>query len=116
MALFNGDRFASIGTQHKEIQRVIDGLNEEMSPLKKDIALLEHVADSGTENSATAQEVLGRVEALKRTFTSKVNTAVQQVKERETKAVQASAQVEAKAAEVINSYIQQLEKMLDEIS
>ena len=116
MALFNGDRFASIGTQHKEIQRVIDGLNEEMSPLKKDIALLEHVADSGTENSATAQEVLGRVEALKRTFTSKVYNAQLKAEEREKQAVESSAQVEAKAAEVINSYIQQLEKMLDEIS
>ena len=114
--MFNGNSFVSISTKYKGIQKVINSLNEDMVPLKKDIALLEHVADSGTENSAKAEEVLGRLEALKRTFTNKVYNAQLKAEEREKQAVESSAQVEAKAAELINSYAQQLEKMIDEIS
>lgn len=116
MALFNGSTFISISTTYSDIQRVIDGLNEEMNPLKQDIDMLERIANSGTENSARAEEVLGRMDALKRTFTNKVSTAIQQAKQRETKALQSSSQVEAKAAEIINAYTQQLEKMFDEVS
>lgn len=116
MALFNGSAFISVSTKYSEIQRVIDGLNEEMSPLKKDIDMLERIANSGTENSARAEEMLGRMDALKRNFTNKVSTALQQAKERETKALESSSQVEAKAAEIINAYAQQLEKMFDEVS
>lgn len=86
MSLFTGDRFVDVDVKYPAIQQVIDDFNEQALPYKKDVEVLEQIAQYDDASAKRAQELISRVSAAKQFFINKVNAAESRAKERETKA------------------------------
>lgn len=116
MALFTGDQFVAVDVKYPEIQRVVDNFNEQALPYKKNVELLEQIAQYDGASADRAQELLARANAAKRLFKNELSSAQMKAEEREKKALESADGHIAALEELAKSFTDTLKKMFDEVS
>lgn len=116
MGLFRGDRFVDIDSPYPAIQSVVDRFNEQILPHKKNVELLEAIAQSESNKADDAQVLIDRVTTAKRVFKNELYAAQSRAEEHEKKTFETGNDTSAAIEELATSYADELKKLFNDLS